>query len=371
MTHGHSSHAVLPTLLLIGAALLASVPVAAASHQSCSGATPLPPSGAITGVVAQGDSDWYVHPVSGSATYVLQPLPLDVDLRVFDGCGVFLCLASASLSVPDRCDVNGAGPFHIEVYGYTGGPYALTFTTNSPFVAPPSPAVQSNPDGTCTVYDDRNGNGYPDSGEQIATAPCSAKDTPFTVPAQSVSQGLPGLSSPQVPPTTVTTPPVTTPATCTVSVCTSSTTVPALYTPPVSQVCTPLGLVCVGPVAPQPLTPSVTVPAVCTAASFVCVPPTTLVPSQSATVPGVAPIALTPPVTVSVSSTTFNGLVEPNVGEFVFVGPYSVMVGPVPVTVCATPCPVPVAPDVDLVGTITVSATVGGTTYTQSVPVNA
>lgn len=270
-----------------------------------------------------------------------------------------------------------------------GGEQVATFPCS---VTLPNPQVANNPDGTCTVYNDQNGNGQVDAGEPIATAPCSAPSTiPVNVPPVSESVPIPGISTPSVPSETVNTPPVTTPATCTASICTNPTTVPsqqvgptpdvpAQSTPPLPQECVPL-VICVGPVAPQPLTPEVppqgpfstppvTAPAVCAAAAPLCLPPTTIVPPQSITTPGQGPIPITPPIVVSVSSTGLSGLITPNVGQFSSIGPFNEQVGPVPVTLCPSTCPVPVPPGTTLDGSITVTVTVGSQVFSETVPVH-
>jgi hypothetical protein len=256
----------------------------------------------------------------------------------------------------------------------------------------PNPQVANNGDGTCTVYDDQNGNGQVDPGEAITTVPCSAPASiPVGVPPASESVPIPAVFTPNVPSETVTTPGVTTPATCTVSVCTSPTTVgsqqvgptpdvPAQSTPPLPQACVPL-VICIGPVPPQPLTPEVppqgpvstppeTAPAVCSAASFLCVPATPILPPEPVTTPGEGPMQVTPPVIVSVSTTGFDGLVTPNAGQFSSIGPFNEQVGPVPVTLCPSTCPVPVPPGATLDGSITVTVLVGAEVHSVTIPVH-
>lgn len=393
---------------LVGATF-ALVPTAIASHQYCSDATPILLQGSVTRETGGWEVDWYRHETLGGGSYILEPRDANVDLYVYDStCSNLLCARENPGSFNEYCTVPGDGPFYIAaVSRWFYMDYTLTYEMrpwllyglqlqydpdgtctiyndrNGNYMMDEGeaiattrcdgrggPAVQPNPDGTCTLYVDRNVNGTIEEGEAISTIPCEARDVPFSAPGQSVSQGIPGLSIPPVPSQTVTTPAIAIPETCTLSVCTSETTVQELKTPPLDRVCAPLGLVCVGPVEPQPLTPSVTAPAVCTAVSFVCIPETILVPPQTVSAPSVPPVPLTPPVIVSVTSTAFDGLIEPNAREPTTIGPFTVTVGPVPITVCANPCTVSMLPNIDLIGAITIRVTIGGDTYSQTIPVN-
>jgi hypothetical protein len=68
-----------------------------------------------------------------------------------------------------------------------------------------------------------------------------------------------------------------------------------------------------------------------------------------------------------------NLLVAPNLGEPGFIGPFQILVptpfGPIPVTICAATCPVPVQPEATLNGSVTITITVGSTTVSRTVPV--
>lgn len=294
-----------------------------------------------------------------------------VTIEGFSAGGILLASTTCGSSYGSyvRCGIFAPGMSQVTI---SGSPNYYVFDTATFGLAEtielPNLAVKNNGDGTCTVYDDANGNGVVDAGEALATVPCSVDQVPVDVPGAGASQSLPALSTPDVPPTPVTTPPVVVPATCTLAACTAPTVIPGQSTPALPQVCVPF-VVCVGPVSPQPLTPPVTVPPVCSV-GFVCLPPTTILPGQTVTVPGQPPVPLTPAITVSVSSTGFDGTVEPNAGELSSIGPITTTVGPIPVTLCPSTCPVPVPPGADLVGSVTVTVTVGTTTYTQTVPVN-
>ena len=311
---------------------------------------------------------WYKHPATGSATYVLQLIGTGGSLVVSDNCGAVLCSENAAgVPYPLVCSVSGTGPFTLQVAAYSGSGYALALIAGSPVAA--NPAVATNPNGTCTIYNDANANHAVDGGEAIATVPCSASDVPISTPPESVGQSVPGTSTPGVPGKTITTDPVVTPATCTLQACTQPTVIPAQSTPPAPQQCVP-PLVCVGPIGPQPLTPEETVAPLCTLASAICFPPTEIVPSTTVVTPGVPPQVLTPPISVSVSTTGFTGAIEPNAGEFTSIGPLTLQVGPVPVTLCPSSCPVPVPPEGRLAGSVTITVVTGSQTLTQTVPVN-
>ena len=268
------------------------------------------------------------------------------------------------------------------------------------------PAVYDHGDGTCTIYNDPNRNGQVDSSEYIIRVPCRANPAyaqeadgrcyvyndqdgngqrdvydiswetscppepgavPVQVPGLNLTQAVPAQSTPGAPPTTLTTPPVGTPATCPVPGCTEPTTVPAVSTLPIPQVCIP-PVLCVGPVPSQPVTPPVTLPAACALAPL-CLPPTTLLGSQTVDVPGVPSVPLTQPITVSVTSAGFTGAVDPAPPEPMTLGPIALQVGPVPVTLCPDGCVLPAGAAATLSGSVTVTVVVEGQTFTQTVPI--
>ena len=233
------------------------------------------------------------------------------------------------------------------------------------------PTVEQGADGRCRVYNDTDGDGTRDASDEPGTAvscPAASGPVPILVPAFGHSGSVPALSTPGVPARNVTTPPVGTPATCTASACAAPTVLPATQTPPLGETCVQ-PILCIGPVAPQPLTPPVTVPPLCALAPL-CLPPVTLVESQTVGVPGASSVPLTRPVTVSVASTGFAGEVAPNPGESRTVGPIVLQVGPVPVTLCPSGCVVPAGPHATLAGSVTVTVVVEGQTFTQTVPVS-
>lgn len=146
------------------------------------------------------------------------------------------------------------------------------------------------------------------------------------------------------------------------------------------RICAPGGLVCIGPFDRTPLTPPVPgrdvdtppvgAPAICTATPQVCLPPTQVVGPQRIPIPAVGPTPVTPAATASLSWTGFTGVVDTHASETTPVGPITVNVGPVPVTVCAQTCPLPIPPQASGQGSLTVTVTVGSQTYTQTIPVD-
>ncbi|HVL88114.1 MAG TPA: hypothetical protein VM681_08960 [Candidatus Thermoplasmatota archaeon] len=278
--------------------------------------------------------------------------------------------------VVSAVNLRGEGPISNEATAFAFGPRVKT---------------QSNPDGSLTVYDDRNGNGQADEGEEIAHVERPGPAN-VTIPGQQADESIPEQSTPAVPPQSVTTPGVTAPPTCSVQACDEPTTVsdeqtitspevpPQTITTPsvlIPQVCTPLGLVCVGPftipeqtVGPTPglpsqnaTVPAIVLPAVCSMAPNACLPATEVLPPQTIDVPGNDPMPLTPAVRVGVATDDFVLEVDPHLGETSAVGPVTVEIptpfGPFPVTVCASTCPAPVPPSASAQGSVTVLVAVG------------
>jgi hypothetical protein len=318
-------------LALLSASLMA-VPAALAASNTCDTAEEILLVGTTVGQMDGNERYWYRHSTLGDASYTLtysNPQATMI-LQVWDGCGGN-ALCSEVVVDTGTCMTDGAGTYYIEIQAYYA-PVTYQFDYNGLRSSSPTP------------------------------------DVPVHVPGDSASQNVPGTTTPNVPPQSFPGSPIEA-STCPVSVCTDGVTVPAQSTPPVGQVCAPLGIVCVGPVPSQPLTPPVPVAPVCTTASFLCIGPLTLVPADAITTPGLPPTQATPPVTVSVTSTGFSGAIEPNAGEFTSFGPSTVMVGPVPVILCATPCPIPVLPGTPMSGAVTVTVIIGSETYVETVPI--
>lgn len=243
-----------------------------------------------------------------------------------------------------------------------------------------------------------------DDGDADEPVP-TGNEVPLEVPGFELPVQVPGVTLPKIGGGSIDTPAVILPATCTLFVCVEPTVlVPGQSIPvpdvpgtnvPSSQdvcnaddtlcdgqerICAPGGLICVGPFERTPLTPPVPgedvdtppvgAPAICTATPQVCLPPTQVLGPQRITVPSVGPTPVTPATTVSLSWTGFTGVVDTNAGETTPVGPITVNVGPIPVTVCAQTCPLPIAPEANGQGSATVTVTVGSETYTRTIPVN-
>lgn len=227
-----------------------------------------------------------------------------------------------------------------------------------------NPAFGQDQYGRCWVYNDMDRDGQVDGWwEPILDVPCPPTTTLATPPVQQ-SVGAPATSTPGVPASNATTPPVGAPAPCFAAACTSPTNVPGTSTPPVPQQCVPL-VACVGPVAPQPLTPPASVPALCSVVGAACLPGVMLVPSQTVPLPGVASVPLTPASSVGLNATAFQFFVDLHAGELGTTGPTTVNVGPVPVVLCPSTCPSPVPPEVGYTGDLVLTVTVGATTVEE------
>ena len=190
------------------------------------------------------------------------------------------------------------------------------------------------------------------AGEPLLSQDVSSTTTPM-VGGGSVT--TPGASTPPVDP--VSSPGVGTPSSCPVQSCTSPTTVGPVATPAVPKTCTPaVDLVCVGPAAPVPLLPGTTMGPLCQTLGAACLPGTTILPAGAITTPPagsvtvVNPMSVPIPVLVPVSSTPaaavyVNQTIEPVGLPSTGQGPVGPIVvggdGPLPITLCNTPCSVP------------------------------
>lgn len=122
-------------------------------------------------------------------------------------------------------------------------------------------------------------------------------------------------------------------------------------------------------------TPPITVPRTCAGTVF-CAGPIYVPPQTVVHVPQVNPVPVTPPVTLTVSTTDIVAVVNPVVTTLVTIPPTTIPVpnpfggDPIPVDVCPQSCSVPGASVVDgATGYVTVTACVGATCETQTVPV--
>ena len=168
---------------------------------------------------------------------------------------------------------------------------------------------------------------------------------------------------------TVPVPGIVAPGTCSSDVCEDGTTIPGVGTPPLPGItapgipytCIPF-VVCVGPSDPTPITgpvpgipvtPPVPVSSACELVPMACV----------------GPIPLTPPASVQVEI-QFTGMVPTDVGV-TSIGPTTIVVGGVPVTLCPSTCPFPLTAAPGMEGQVTVTVTVGSQVVTHTVPFEA
>lgn len=141
---------------------------------------------------------------------------------------------------------------------------------------------------------------------------------------------------------------------------TISQTIPAQYTPAVGTV--PVG------------TPTITVPRTC-AGSVACVGPVTVPGTVITTVGPVAPIQVTPPITVSFATTGMDAEVDPALGTLVSIPRTSLYLPnplgpPIPVEVCPETCVVPgVSLAENMETSVTITVTAGATTVSRTVPI--
>ncbi|MEA3143470.1 MAG: hypothetical protein QOG31_794 [Thermoplasmata archaeon] len=311
------------------------------------------------------------------------PCPQRVDPNYASACGTVLCPSGT---------VDTSDPSHVAV------------VCGNPVDTPCAQGVDTGTVAACGVGPACPAGVFGDGAGQAAVL-CGVPVPnplpgilPYGVPGASPGGTVPAIVTPDVPGTTVNVPPVVTPATCTVSVCTAPTpvlpatpvTVPGVTVPgsadvcaaaPVlcdgaGRICAPLQAVCINPFGSTKVTdpttvtvPAVTAPALCSV-GVPCLPSTTVFPGAGVPVPGVGPMQVTPPVTVSVVWTGLGGTVSPNVGTYAYLPAQTVQVGPVPVTVCGShSCPVPAAPGAHGTGKLTVTVTVGTQPYSQEVPI--
>jgi hypothetical protein len=122
-------------------------------------------------------------------------------------------------------------------------------------------------------------------------------------------------------------------------------------------------------------TPQINVPRVCAGAVF-CAGPIDIPPQTIVTIPRVNPVPVTPPITVSASTTNIVAVANPTLNTLVTVPPTTILVpnpfggGPIPIEVCPTSCIVPGAQVVDgAAGSVTIAACVGATCESETVPV--
>lgn len=243
-----------------------------------------------------------------------------------------------------------------------------------------------------------------DPDDNDANRPVPHNSVPIAVPGASQEIPVGSQSTPNVPPTPVTVPAIDVPGTCADPSCTQPTPITGpipllpipvgpVGTPTVPGVCVPgepidlpsplpdvPRLLCVPETPGQPLLggtepgslgtlPPVVLPPACTVAAALCLPPTTI-PGTTVTVPGHGPES-TPSVTVSVVWTGFTGSVDPQVGEYGTIGPFT-LPPPLPgIQVCPEGCPVPVPADAGGSGSLTVIVAVGSTVYPVTVPIAA
>ena len=122
-------------------------------------------------------------------------------------------------------------------------------------------------------------------------------------------------------------------------------------------------------------TPQITVPRAC-AGSVFCAGPIDIPPQTIVSVPRVNPVPLTPPITVTASTTNIVAVANPALNVLVTVPPTTILVpnpfggGPIPVEVCPNSCIVPGAQVVDgASGSVTIAACAGSTCESETVPV--
>jgi len=143
---------------------------------------------------------------------------------------------------------------------------------------------------------------------------------------------------------------------------------------PVPRTCAPLDLVCIGPFTIPGFSETIPgqdeevpgqhvtdVPAICDAAGFACIAEQNI-PSQH--------LGDTPEVTVAVDFTGLDVFADPHAGELTTIGPFHFDVGPIPVDVCASTCPFPVPPEGETLGSVTVTVTIDGDEYSETVPLD-
>lgn len=196
-------------------------------------------------------------------------------------------------------------------------------------------------------------------------------EQPVNVPGHEGSLPIPATSTPNIPAQSIPTPPIGTPATCVWTYCHNSTTiVPAQSSPPLPRMCAPGEIICVGPAPSQTITPPVVVPAICGVAPRSCLPPTVLVPSQTVPVPGFGPVPLTPAIVVGLDWSGFEGSIDTDSDGEIIIPPQHFDVGPVPIDLCASSCIIPVPVAAEGTGSLTIVVSVGGETYTETIPIN-
>lgn len=311
-------------------------------------------------------------------------MPIDLDLP---GCGLPISRAYVSL------DVGGQSYWHWNslLVSYPGQAFLALNGEEDVGIAIFDPATASafgscgttgtlrlsfGPNGT-EVYTREN------IYEPISGIVVSVPPTPVQTPrVSSITVG----STPSIPSITVNTPEVPsidaeTPAVPSVKVGT-----PAMALP---QVCTPANIVCVGsfyipeqyvtttPAVPsQPITttPGLAPQSVGTPYVPSQTVATPYVPSQTVVTPEIGPIPLTPDISLRVVVDNFTyAYLYPNIGALSAFGPITVEVptpiGPLPVTVCGSTCPVLLSPDAAMHFGVTVTLQIGSETFTQRVPI--
>jgi hypothetical protein len=122
-------------------------------------------------------------------------------------------------------------------------------------------------------------------------------------------------------------------------------------------------------------TPQISVPRVCAGTVF-CAGPIDIPPQTIVSVPRVSPVPLTPPITVTATTTNIVAVVNPVLTSLVTVPPTTILVPnpfggePIPVEVCPNSCSVPGAQVVDgATGSVTIAACAGAVCESETVPV--
>lgn len=138
-------------------------------------------------------------------------------------------------------------------------------------------------------------------------------------------------------------------------------TIPEQYTPAITQ--TPVG------------TPSITVPRTC-AGAVICAGPVFIPAVPVTTVGPVAPIQVTPPITVTLSTPGMDAEVAPSLGTLITLPPTTVYIPnplsgpPIPVDVCPEGCDVPgVTLGEGMGSSVTITVVAGSMSITQTVPI--